>query len=46
MAVRLLPDTDVLMDHLRGVPEAATYPERRKEVLAALAASQDPPFAE
>ena len=46
MAVRLLPDTDVLMDHLLGVPEAVTYLERRKEVLAALAATQGPPFAE
>jgi predicted nucleic acid-binding protein len=33
MAVRLLLDTDVLIDYLRGVPEAVTYLESRKEVL-------------
>lgn len=32
MAVRLLLDTDVLIDYLRGVPEAVTYLESRKEV--------------
>ena len=33
MAVRLLLDTDVLVDYLRGVPEAVTYVESREEVL-------------
>lgn len=33
MPVRLLLDTDVLIDYLRGVPEAVTYLESRKEVL-------------
>lgn len=33
MAVRLLLDTDVLIDYLRGVPEAVTYLESRTEVL-------------
>lgn len=32
MAARLLLDTDVLVDYLRGVPEAVTYLESRKEV--------------
>jgi len=32
MAARLLLDTDVLIDYLRGVPEAVTYLESRKEV--------------
>lgn len=32
MAARLLLDTDVLVDYIRGVPEAVTCLESRKEV--------------
>lgn len=32
MAARLLLDTDVLVDYFRGVPEAVTCLESRKEV--------------
>jgi len=34
MATRLLIDTDVLIDYLRGVPMAAAYLEEREEPLA------------
>lgn len=33
MPPRLLLDTDVIVDHLRGVPEARTYLSARTEVL-------------